>query len=140
MIPSSTDLDLGAFALQAPPAESPSPDAPRMPPRHRPGEHFLRGPIPWSWIAAAGRLPGRALHVALVIWRESAMKRNGTIAVSLSGTERTFGFDRSTASRGLRALEMAGLVSVIRKAGSNPTVTLLAAPRGSDGDGSIDSK
>ena len=28
---------------------------------------FLKGPIPWAWLGAAVRLPGRALHVALWI-------------------------------------------------------------------------
>jgi hypothetical protein len=39
---------------------------PTKPPRHRPGERFLRGPIPWPWLDAAARpRSGRGpMHVA----------------------------------------------------------------------------
>ena len=37
----------------------------RRPPRHRPGDPFIKGPIPYSWIALACRLPGSGLHVAM---------------------------------------------------------------------------
>ena len=33
----------------------------KKPPRHRPGEKFLRGPIPWTWLQQAARLRGSAL-------------------------------------------------------------------------------
>src|SRR5208283_1942396 len=35
------------------------------PPRHRPKDPFIKGPIPYSWIASACRLPGSGLHVAM---------------------------------------------------------------------------
>ena len=38
---------------------------PIRPPRHRPGDPFIKGPIPYSWIASASRLPGAGLHVAM---------------------------------------------------------------------------
>jgi len=95
------------------------------PPRHRPGERFLRGPIPWDWLTKAARQPGRALHVALELWRWAGIKRTREISLSLSGAARELGTSRSALSRGLRALEGAGLVSVERKAGRKPTVTLL---------------
>jgi hypothetical protein len=44
------------------------PVQPRIP-RHRPGEKFLRGPIPWKWLIRAGRLPGKALQVGLLLWQ-----------------------------------------------------------------------
>ena len=34
-------------------------------PRHKPGEKFLKGPIPWPWIESAGALPGKALAIGL---------------------------------------------------------------------------
>ena len=37
----------------------------RRPPRHRPGDPFIKGPIPYAWIASACRLPGSGLHVAM---------------------------------------------------------------------------
>src|SRR3954471_9472153 len=40
---------------------------PRRPPRHRPGESFVKGPIPLVWIASACRLPGSGLAVAMAL-------------------------------------------------------------------------
>ena len=37
----------------------------RRPPRHRSGDPFIKGPIPYAWIASASRLPGSGLHVAM---------------------------------------------------------------------------
>jgi hypothetical protein len=37
----------------------------KRPPRHRPGDPFIKGPIPFTWIASACRLPGSGLHVAM---------------------------------------------------------------------------
>jgi hypothetical protein len=39
----------------------------KKPPRHRSGEKFLKGPIPLLWLIQAGRLPGKALHVGLLL-------------------------------------------------------------------------
>ena len=37
----------------------------RRPPRHRPRDPFIKGPIPYAWIASACRLPGSGLQVAM---------------------------------------------------------------------------
>ena len=37
----------------------------RRPPRHWPGDPFIKGPIPYAWIASACRLPGAGLPVAI---------------------------------------------------------------------------
>jgi hypothetical protein len=44
------------------PVPPPAAGLTRRPPRHRRGERFLKGPIPWPWISAAAALPGKALH------------------------------------------------------------------------------
>ena len=97
----------------------------RRAPRHKPGEKFLKGPIPWEWLTRAARQPGRALHVAIELWRWAGIKRTREVSLSLSSAAQELGTSRSALSRGLRALEVAGLVSVERKAGRKPTVTLL---------------
>lgn len=33
-----------------------------------PGKTFLKGPIPLPWLQGAARLPGKALHVGVVLW------------------------------------------------------------------------
>jgi hypothetical protein len=90
-------------------------------PRHTAGELFLKGPIPWSWLLKTMVLPGRALHVALVLWFRAGLAGNGVVSVNLSRLP----VDRSAASRGLAALEAAGLIAVRRRPGRKPLVTIL---------------
>jgi hypothetical protein len=96
----------------------------QKPPRHKAGEYFLRGPIPWKWLAQAARLPGKALHVANVVWFLAGIKSGRTVALSGSVLG-DLGVDRYAKYRGLEALEKAGLVSVSRHVGRNPVVTIL---------------
>jgi hypothetical protein len=93
-------------------------------PRHKRGEKFLKGPIPWKWVTQAARLPGKALQVGVALWFLAGIERRRTVALSgsvLRGLE----VDRHAGYRGLRALEMAGLVSVSRHLGRNSIVTIL---------------
>ncbi len=96
----------------------------KRPPRHKPGEKFLKGPIPWRWVEAASRLPGKALAVGLVVWREAGCRGERTVPLNVSA----LAVPRRTAQRGLTELERAGLVSVDRRRGRPPLVTLLDAP------------
>lgn len=98
------------------------------PPRHRAGERFLKGPIPWIWLSAAAERPGKALHVAIVLWFLSGIKRSRTVALSGS-VLKGFGVKRHSGYRGLASLEQAGLVSVSRHSGRNPVVTILDTTR-----------
>lgn len=108
--------------------ECPVPDRPRKrPPRHRPGEKFLKGPVPWRWIECAARLPGNALVVGLAAWREAGCRKCATVPLNLSRLV----VPRKTAQRGLAELVRAGLVSVDRRKGRPALVTLLPAPAGS---------
>jgi hypothetical protein len=99
----------------------------RRPPRHKPGEAFLKGPIPWRWIERAGRLPGKALAVALLLWKEAGCGRTRTVRFR-PVQSRAFGCHPDTARRGLAALKLAGLVSVRQVPGRCLEVTLLDAP------------
>jgi len=98
-------------------------------PRHGPGERFLRGPIPLDWLIAAGRLPGRSLHVGMVVWFQAGRQRKGEVGFSARLPSELFGMDRSTATRALRDLESAGLVKITWAPGRAPRVRLLDAPR-----------
>jgi hypothetical protein len=88
---------------------------------------FLKGPIPLPWLALAGRQPGKALHVAIVLRFLAGVARSSTVALS-GEVLTTFGVDRRAGHRGLAALERAGLVSVERHRGRQPRVTLLLGP------------
>ena len=87
---------------------------------------FLKGPIPWSWIAAASALPGQALLVGLCIWRLAGAMKNHTVSLGNSDLK-PLRVDRAAKSRALRALERAGLLKVARQPGRFPKVTLLCA-------------
>src|SRR5690242_11624831 len=67
----------------------------RGPPRHKPGEAFIKGPIPFDWISSACQLPGSGLHVAMayrfLCCRFRSPNRSGldVLANMLTATERT---------------------------------------------------
>ncbi len=92
-------------------------------PRHRGGELFVRGPIPWAWLKTAARLPGRALHVGIVLWLESGLRTSAVVALSQQRL-RDLGIDRYASYRGLVRLEQAELVEVRRHPGRLSDVTL----------------
>lgn len=92
-------------------------------PRHRGGELFVRGPIPWVWLSASARLPGRALHVGIVLWLESGLRASAVVTLSQQRL-RDLGVDRYASYRGLLSLERAGLVDVQRHPGRLSVVTL----------------
>jgi hypothetical protein len=106
---------------------------PSRPPRHVAGEKFLKGPIPWAWLATAIALPGRALAVGLVVWFEAGCKNSRTVSVTLPRFGRA-GLPEGVARRGLKALEGAGLIAIDRPRGRGLRVTILAGPRPPDGE------
>jgi hypothetical protein len=97
-------------------------------PRHQRGEKFLKGPVPWTWIEHAARLPGKALHVGIALWHLAGMKNTNTIQLS-GGVLRGMGVDRFSCYRALEALEANGLISVARHPGRQPMVTICQCPQ-----------
>ena len=85
---------------------------------------YLKGPVPWAWIVAAARLPGKAIIVGLCLWRLAGAKRDRTVILGNLDLE-AFAVDRSTKSRALAALERAGLINIVRQPGRLPTITLV---------------
>ena len=97
------------------------------PPRHRPGERFLKGPVPCAWLQRAARLPGKSFHVGIALWQRAGMEKSDTVKLS-NGILEDWGTDRYAKARGLKDLEEAGLVSVKRHHGRSPIVTILDVP------------
>lgn len=93
------------------------------PPRHRPGQMFLKGPIPQLWLSAAAALPGKSLHVGVAIWFLAGLTRSRSVRLS-GRVSRAFGVDRHAKYRALRWLEDAKLVAVLQRPGCSPVVTL----------------
>src|SRR5215831_20452482 len=77
-------------------------------------DRFLKGPVPWEWIIRASRLPGKTLILGLCLWRLKGATRKPSVLLSNSELG-PFGIDRAAKSRGLAALEKAGLISVVRQ-------------------------
>jgi DNA-binding transcriptional ArsR family regulator len=98
-------------------------------PRHAPGEKFLKGPNPWRWIIMSARLPGKALHVGIALFFLGGVTRSRTVKPS-NVLLRALGVTRFSKSRALEELEGAGLVSIDRRLGRNPVVTILDPRRG----------
>lgn len=96
-------------------------------PRHKPGGKFVHGPIPWDWLELAGRIPGKALLVGLLIWREAGCVKRRTVRLCLARAA-ALGMHRDTAKRALQGLEEAKLISISRRPGRALDVTLLEAP------------
>jgi len=86
---------------------------------------FLKGPVPWPWLVAAAKLPGKALAVGLALWRLSGATKSATVRLS-NAEVAVLGVDRSAKSRALKWLEEAGLVRIEQKPGRIPSVTILS--------------
>lgn len=98
--------------------------ASKRPPVPGKGERFLKGPIPLRWLEAAAVLPGRSLHAGIALWYAAGLTRSASVPLSnISGLR--FGLDRNAKYRALDWLEKAGLVSVERKLGRAPVVTIM---------------
>jgi hypothetical protein len=96
---------------------------PKRPPRHRPGEAFLKGPVPWCWLTAAARLPGKALQVSLLLWKEAGCRKSRCVPFCLAHGA-ALNVSAPAARRALRRLEAAGLVRVEQVPGRALQVTL----------------
>ena len=92
-------------------------------PRHRKGERFLKGPIPWSWIVEASNISGGAMKVSLAIWLLAGIKNADKIKLS-NGVLEELGISRPTKYRAIKAMEHAGLISVSQHSGNSPEITI----------------
>jgi hypothetical protein len=89
---------------------------------------FLKGPVPMWWLSRAAALPGRSLAVGLCIWRLIGVMKD---RVRLATKEvEALGVDRHAKSRAIRSLERAGLITVERKRGRFPIVTVVRGATG----------
>ena len=83
-----------------------------------------------DWLMSAAQLPGKSLHVGVALWAMGELQNSRVVALS-NITSLRFGLDRNAKYRALAWLEKAGLISVERKAGHAPLVTILEARSGS---------
>ena len=96
----------------------------KLPPRHKRGEKFLKGPIPWNWLCRAAELCGKAFQVAIAIWFLAGVHKKREVKLSGPAVA-DLGVNRYACYRGLKLLEKAGLISVHRAPGRKAIVTIL---------------
>jgi hypothetical protein len=123
-MPTSNPFD--PDALRVPDAEISATQkrAHRKAPRHRPGEEFIKGPVPWRWVKVASSLSGKVFPVALVLWKQVGCQKSLTVRFCLSHAAE-LGVKPDAARRALRSMADAGLVKVEHHPGQCPLVTLL---------------
>jgi hypothetical protein len=119
-MPQSDPFDLKSLRLSETVSKSLST---KQPPRHRPGEQFLKGPIPWQWLLEAARLRGKALHIALLLWKTAGCRKSRNVRFCLSQAK-SMGMHLDTARRGLRQLAKAGLIEISHRPGQGFEVSL----------------
>lgn len=86
---------------------------------------FLRGPVPLPWLQRAAALPGKALHLGIVLWFLAGVtKRQSGMSLEPSRL-REFAVSRHAAYRALGSLEAAQLVRVTRHRGRAARVDLI---------------
>jgi hypothetical protein len=77
--------------------------------------------IPLQWIQTATRLPGKSLHVAVVIWYHWRCGKRAEVALTRAKLE-AFGVNRKRTRESLDRLESAGLISVRRQGRQAPRI------------------
>jgi hypothetical protein len=120
--------------LRLPPELIGHPTPKRRPPHHRPGDPFIRGPIPYSWIASACRLPGAGLRVAMA-FRFLCCRFRPENRWGLDKIARGLRVSLRPAQHGLHAAELAGLLSVSREPGCKLAVSVRDLPEPEAGPG-----
>ncbi len=87
------------------------------------GGRFIKGPIPLEWLEVAIPLGRKALNVAMAIWYCYGFKQETEIKLTPTKL-RPFRVTTETARTILHKFEAAGLVTVDRKQGRSPLVTI----------------
>ena len=96
---------------------------------------FLKGPIPLDWLSRASKLPGKAaLSVGLALWFEAGRRRRSDDITLTTPICDRFGVSRKAKYRGLKQLENAALITVVRRPRRNPLVAILLNSDGKVGD------
>ena len=88
---------------------------------------FLKGPIPTDWLAIAGNLPGKTLHVGLALWYAHGFEKQSRFRFTPKW-HAWLGVRPHSLRKSLDRLQQAGLIRVERPPGSSPVVTILDAP------------
>jgi len=120
-------MTVKAYARRSKCSAGPSPAVTRGDLLDETSKQFLQAfldPAEIDWLTKAARLPGRSLHLAVLLVYLAMAANTRQVELSNSASQQ-FGLDRNAKYRGLCWLEEAGLVRVERKIGRSPAVTIL---------------
>ena len=120
-------MTVKAYARRSKCSAGPSPAVTRGDLLDETSKQFLQAfldPAEIDWLTKAARLPGRSLHLAVLLVCLAKAAKTRQVEFSNSASQQ-FGLDRNAKYRGLCWLEEAGLVRVERKMGRSPAVTIL---------------
>ena len=70
--------------------------------KHRINGHFVRGPIPLSWISKAARLPGKSINAGLACFYLKGLKKSHIFKLS-NGVASNFGNEQGLKGTGFEA-------------------------------------
>lgn len=93
-------------------------------PMHR----YIKGPIPFDWMAKAASISKSAAKTALVLWFLRGLTRERRFRL-VPARCREFGLDEKAKARGLKSLQEAGLIEVTANRGAAPFVEILEEGR-----------
>jgi hypothetical protein len=90
----------------------------------RPATANSVGLVRYDWLLASIHLPGKALHLALMLLSLSTVRRSASVRPGRK-TMAQHGLSRDACYDGLKRLQAAGLVRVWRLPGRTPNIALL---------------
>lgn len=102
-------------------------------PKPKPRQKFVRGPIPLNWLHAALKLGDKSGHLAWVLWFLAGITGKNPIRVT-SALCKEFHISPRTTARLLERFAKAGLLSLDRRRGRGPDVTLSEVEPQSDAE------
>ena len=94
--------------------------------KHVPRERFVRT-SPFDWLYHCNRLPGKTTAVALALWFLHGVNKNATFRLTREAVHLA-GCSRGALYHALRALEGARLISILRRPGARPIITIHKEP------------
>jgi hypothetical protein len=99
-----------------------------MLPQHRREEKFIKGPIPHTLITRAFGQSCSAGATYLAIWQRAGMRKRPEVSMPYTVT-REWGLADRSVRRALVLLKEARLITIRRRPGNSPVVTLLDPER-----------
>lgn len=93
-----------------------------------PKDLFVRGPIPMEWLSMAAAMPGKTLNVAVALWWLHGMQEGKPFKLTKKAAA-LLNIGRDAASGGLAQLAQGGLITLHKRSGKRPEITIIKSLR-----------